>query len=107
MLGTEPHSFPSPYDRHRDSEAEAKAKPSPFRKKGEKFRVANFSPNMTSNKSEQTTAVKFSMTGWFIRMVGHSESMMDCWIDSTALLKDINMLSNYITILLLHKVTAW
>lgn len=64
-------------------------------------------PNMTSHKSEWRSAVKFSMTGCIIMTVSHFESVMDHWINATAFLSDLNILSNYdFTILLLYKLTV-
>lgn len=61
---------------------------------------------MTSHKSEQRTVVKFSVTGCIVMTVSHFESVMDHWVNATAFLNDLNILSNYdFTILLLYTLT--
>lgn len=50
------------------------------------------------------TAVKFSMTGCILMAVSHFESVMDHWINATALLNDLNILSNYDFTILLYKL---
>lgn len=67
----------------------------PTGRKEENSQLTTSPPNMTSNKSERRTAVKLSMTSCFIVMVSHFKSVMDHWINATAFLNDLNILSNY------------
>lgn len=59
---------------------------------------------MTFHKSEWRTAIKFSMTGCILMTVSHFESVMDHWINATAFLNDLNILSNYDFTILLYKL---
>lgn len=66
-----------------------------------------YSPNMTSHKSECRSAAKFSLTGYIIMTVSQCESVMDQCINATAVLNDLNIVSNYdFKILLLYKLTV-